>query len=159
HRRAGGRDGAEGLGAHRAVMSKRAAAVTFGLWVAACAAAPPPRPKPKIESVAPADFLTNDLDFVIRIDARRLPGEPAIDVAARGLAQGEGSTILRAILPALEGTRAIFVGGRFMSDGFHGDGVVVIEPASSGAEVEAKPLDASFHPVRGAPSRLAIFER
>jgi hypothetical protein len=140
-------------------MANRAVAMAILLFASACVTpAPPRRPKPKVELLAPSDFLTSDLDFVIRIDAQRLRGEPAIDVAARGLAKGEGSSLLRAILPALEGARAIFFGGRFMTDGFHGDGVVAIEPAAGGAEVEAKPLDESFHPVR-SPARLAVFER
>jgi hypothetical protein len=138
-------------------MAKRAVAVAFTMLVACSAPAPRARAPSKIERLAPSDFLTSDLDFVIRIDAHRLRSEPAIDLAARGLAGGDGSSMLRAILPALEGARAIFVGGRFMADGFHGDGILAIEPASN-AEIEAKPLDSSFHAVR-APAHLAIFER
>jgi hypothetical protein len=137
-------------------MRRAVAIAALGMF--ACSSAPPPRAQPKLELLGPADFLPNDLDFVIRIDSRRLRGEPALDVAARGIAKGESSGILRSILPVLEKSRAIFVGGRFMSDGFHGDGVIAIEPGSS-ADVEARPIDASFERVRGVSARIAIFER
>jgi len=58
-------------------MTKRAA--VFALLVTACSApAPAKPPKPRLELLAPPDFLTNDLDFVIRVDARRLRGDPEI---------------------------------------------------------------------------------
>jgi len=140
-------------------MARRAIALGSLLLVAACGpSSPPAGPKPRFELLGPADFLPNDLDFVIRIDARRLRGEPALDVAARGLATTDKSGMLRSVLPALEQARAIFVGGRLMADGFHGDGVVAIEPAGSG-DVGANAVDPSFQPMPGAPARVAIFER
>jgi hypothetical protein len=140
-------------------MTKRAVLAASLVLVAACATrAPEVLSKPRLEQLAPSDLLPNDLDFVVRIDARRLRGEPALEVAARGLAKTDRSGMLRTILPSLERARAIFVGGRFMSDGFHGDGVVAIELAGGG-DIEARAVDPSFRPMRGAPDRVAMFER
>jgi hypothetical protein len=140
-------------------MAKRAAAFASLFFVLACGApAPKARPEPRVELLAPSDLLPNDLDFVVRIDARRLRGEPALDVAARGLAKTGASAMLRAILPTLERARAIFVGGRLMSDGFHGDGVVAIELAGGG-DVETNAVDASFRPMKSAPEHVALYER
>jgi hypothetical protein len=140
-------------------MATRAAICASLLVVIACGApAPKARPEPRVELFAPSDLLPNDLDFVVRIDARRLRGEPALDVAARGLAETGASAMLRAILPTLERARAIFVGGRLMSDGFHGDGVVAIELAG-GSDVETNTVDASFRPMKGPPGHVLFYER
>ena len=61
----------------------------------------------KIEPREPAEFLPNDLDFVVRIDAARLRKEPAIDEAARGFAKAGASNMLRAIVPSLARSSAI----------------------------------------------------
>ena len=55
--------------------------------------------------------------------------------------------MLRAIVPSLARSRAIFVGARFMPDGFHGDGVVAIDRSPSDEPNDRGPLDASFHRV------------
>ncbi len=113
----------------------------------------------KIEPREPAEFLPNDLDFVVRIDAARLRKEPAIDEAARGFAKAGGSNMLRAIVPSLARSRAIFVGARFMPDGFHGDGVVAIDRSPPDEPNEQGPLDASFHRIEPSGVGFAIFER
>jgi hypothetical protein len=136
-------------------------ALCLVLALPACTAPLPPKkphePK-KIEPREPADFLPNDLDFVLRIDMARLRKEPAINEAARGFAKG-GSTLLRAVVPLLERSRAIFVGARFLPDGFHGDGVIAIDAEPSDEAGERRPLDESFHRVEATSDRLAIYER
>ena len=58
----------------------------------------------------------------------------------------------------LEQARALFVGGRWMTDGFHGDGVIAIETraSSSGGDVA---VDPAFRHVERMPERVAVFDR
>jgi hypothetical protein len=62
-------------------------------------------------------------------------------------------------LPALERARAIFVGGRLMSDGFHGDGVVVIEGPLPEASPQAAGDEREFRRVFSNTPDLELFER
>jgi hypothetical protein len=128
------------------------------LAIAGCGAAPPRSPaRPAIASVT--DLLPSDLDVVVRLDVRRLRAEPAFDGAERKLAEAAGSSMLRRILPALEGARAVWIGGRIMPDGFHGDGVVAIEANSSGGNVDSTLADPSLRRLGGAPEHVQLFER
>jgi hypothetical protein len=110
-----------------------------------------------VDPLAPSELLPNDLDFVVRIDVRRLRNEPAFDEALGRLANASGSGMLKWVLPALEQSRALFVGGRLMGDGFHGDGVVAIETSAGGSEPLG--VDPSFRHVAGTPKHVEIFER
>jgi hypothetical protein len=103
--------------------------------------------------------LPNDLDFVVRIDVRRLRNEPAFEEALHRVAKASGSGMLRWVLPALERSRAVFVGGRVMGDGFHGDGVVAIEASGLGGASESVGMDPSFRHIAGTPRYVEIFER
>jgi hypothetical protein len=115
-------------------------------------------PRPRFEHLGPSEFLPNDLDFVVRIDLARLRNEPAFGDLGRRLASAGSSALLQSILPVLERSRAVFVGGRFMADGFHGDGVVAIETNSSAADTETN-VDPAFRRIEPSPAHLSIFER
>jgi len=106
---------------------------------------------------AASDLLPADLDFIVRIDTARLRKDPAFEEALRGVAKSGGTDMLRSVLPRLESARAVLIGGRFMSDGFHGDGVVAIEPTASDREVG--PFDPTFHPSNEHLDHARIFER
>jgi len=111
-----------------------------------------------IDPLAPSDLLPNDLDFVVRIDVRRLRNEPVFDDALNRLANASGSGMMKWVLPVLEPSRAVFVGGRLMEDGFHGDGVVAIETSGVGGS-EPLGVDPSFRHIAGTPKHVEIFER
>jgi len=134
----------------------------FVLALASCGSPRPPGAptSTKAELLGPADLLPNDLDFVVRIDSDRVAHIPVFAEAARELAKTNTSALLRTVMPAIEGSSAIFVGGRLMSDGFRGDGVVAIErspsPDERGRPVVVGP---SFHAVPGSPPHAAVFER
>jgi hypothetical protein len=133
----------------------------FVLVALACACRSPALgrpPRPAVESWTPADFFPNDLDFVVRIDLARLRNEPAFGDSGRRLANAGNSGMLRSILPMLEQARALFVGGRWMSDGFHGDGVVAIE-ASAPSSARDVIVDPTFRPIERTPRHVSIFER
>lgn len=138
-------------------MATRLGALIVLLGVGACGpAARPSATSAGIELLTPVDLLPNDLDFIVRIDSKRVRSDPALDGAARQLAK-RGAGMLASVSPSLEESRAIFVGGRLMSDGFHGDGVVAIEQGTDG-EVSL-PVDPSFRRLSGAPSHVELFER
>jgi hypothetical protein len=142
-------------------MTARFAALWLAVLLFGCGAPVSPNRsmKPRTEALSPSDLLPNDLDFVVRIDLDRMRREPSLQGAARELANGGGSGMLRSILPSLERSRAIFVGGRVMADGFHGDGVIAIEPGPRLSDRDMGRVDGSFRPVAGGPADVEIFER
>lgn len=105
-----------------------AALIVFAL--AACSAAPrEPRASPA-RATSPAELFPDDLDFVVRIDAARIRQNPALAGVVRDLAKAGQTELLASLETELGEASAVWVGTRWMSDGFHGDGVVAIEGAS-----------------------------
>jgi hypothetical protein len=76
--------------------------------------------------VAAADLLPCDLDVVLRIDWPRLRSSPLYARMGEAIS-GKGLAKLVRLGPVLDDARAVIVGMRIMSDGVHGDGVLVIE--------------------------------
>ena len=84
--------------------------------------------------------------------------------AFRDVASGEGSAgssgLVRAILPLLEQSKSLTAGGKFMSDGFRGDGVVAIELAATSERARELPFDGEpFRWIPGAPAGVEVLER
>jgi hypothetical protein len=105
--------------------------------LAACRATPAPS-EPRAErapATSPADLLPDDLDFVLRIDAARIRQNPALAGVVRELVKTKPSELLASIQGAFAQASAVWVGTRWMSDGFHGDGVVAIEAAPGGDKI------------------------
>jgi hypothetical protein len=121
------------------------------------AASEPMRERARV--LTPSDLLPNDLDFIVRIDAGRVRMSPVLADVIRDLATRAASTIPGPMLPALESARAIFVGGRLMSDGFHGDGVVALEGRSHFDDPRDGHADARFRRVHAHVPDVEIFER
>ncbi|HMJ54841.1 MAG TPA: hypothetical protein VK540_22325 [Polyangiaceae bacterium] len=108
------------------------------LWMvsllAACRAAPAAS-QPRFEPArvtSPADLFPDDLDFVVRIDAARVRQNPALAGVVRDLAKTSRSELLESIKAAFGDASAVWVGTRWMTDGFHGDGVLAIETSPGG---------------------------
>lgn len=101
-------------------------------WVAALgfawACAPTPRaPAVSTQPLQAADLLTVDLDFVIRVDTERLRASEAFTGLFDRLSRHEASGLFRSLRPRLERSRAVLFGGRILADGFHGDGILIVE--------------------------------
>jgi hypothetical protein len=137
----------------RASAWLRSGAAAFCL-VCACKT-PLPSRSATPKAVFARNLLPSNLDFVVRIDAERLRTEKIMEQAARDLARERGSDLFRSLLPYLDRSRVFWFGGRFLSDGFHGDGVVVIE----GPDADQIAVDPAF--VRTASPRpdVQTFER
>ena len=88
---------------------------------------PPSEPRLDPSRVTPAELLPEDLDFVVRIDAARIRQNPMLAGVVRDLAKTNRSVMLDSVKIAFEDAAAIWIGTRWMSDGFHGDGVLAIE--------------------------------
>jgi hypothetical protein len=130
--------------------------------LAACGATPAPRPPRSLEARAPspAELLPDDLDFVVRVDAARIRQNPALAGVVRDVAKVESSALLEPIQAALGEASAIWVGTRWMSDGFHGDGVVAIEAQPGGdAFAHARPTSPPWRHVALDTSDVEAFER
>jgi hypothetical protein len=97
--------------------------------LASCRQVPVPPSEPRLDPlrVTPPELLPEDLDFVVRIDAARVRENPMLAGAARELAKTSGSEMFDSVKSAFEDATAIWIGTRWMSDGFHGDGVLAIE--------------------------------
>jgi hypothetical protein len=114
-----------------------------GLFIVGCAAAlvisagclaPKPAPEaPRVAApiAAPIDLFPDDLDFVLRIDAARLRQNANLAPLVRDLALTNDAELLASIRSSFEHATAIWVGTRWMSDGFHGDGMLAIERAGA----------------------------
>jgi hypothetical protein len=85
-----------------------------------------PASVPATNAVAVSDLLPSDLDIVVRIDWPTLRQSPLYS-QIRGAISGKGLDRLDRLGPVLDDARAVLVGLRIMSDGVHGDGVLVIE--------------------------------
>ena len=85
----------------------------------------------------PSELLPDDLDFVVRIDAARIRQNPGLAGLLRDFAKTKQSELLESIKAAFGDASAVWIGTRWMSDGFHGDGVVAIErpPGGDAADV------------------------
>jgi hypothetical protein len=133
--------------------AQRAAAMLLVVALASCRAVPAPsEPRLDPRSVTPPELLPDDLDFVVRIDAARIRENPMLTAAVRDLAKASGSGMLDSVKSAFEDATAIWIGTRWMSDGFHGDGVLAIErvpgsdPRSTAPERDIAVIE---RPVRG----------
>ena len=108
--------------------------------LASCRVVPAPPSEPRLDprSVTPPELLPEDLDFVVRIDAARVRENPMLAGVARDLAKTSGSQMLDSVKGAFEDATAIWIGTRWMSDGFHGDGVIAIE-RTPGSDLQSMP--------------------
>ncbi|HKQ69998.1 MAG TPA: hypothetical protein VJT73_11695, partial [Polyangiaceae bacterium] len=124
------------------------------------------RPSPvvapnRFEAASISDWIPADVDFLVRIDAARLRRHPLAEAAiSPRLLGAAGSGVFRRILPALERAQAIYIGGRVMSDGFQGDGVIAIEDAATGsAEREALAKDGTVRRIALRAANVEAYER
>jgi hypothetical protein len=85
-----------------------------------------PRPPPA-RAVMPSELFPEDLDLVVRVDAARVRQNPMLVGVVRDLAKSSTAGILASAKNALENAAAVWIGTRWMSDGFHGDGIVAVE--------------------------------
>ena len=141
-----------------------AALLSTSCGLLSCGPPPPAKVAVKAEPLAASDLLPSDLDFVFRIDSGRVRANPMFTGAFREVASGEGSAgssgLVRAILPLLEQSRSLTAGGKFMSDGFRGDGVVAIELAATSERARELPFDGEpFRWIPGAPAGIEVLER
>ena len=128
----------------------------------ACAARALPVPSPSVaeaETFVPADLLPNDLDFLVRFDSRRVRNHatfaPLLLAAVASL-----PGFFSAVPAVIDRSKVIWVGGRWMPDGFRGDGIVALEgdPAIDPTGMPVA-LDPSFRPVPRPFGSNAVFER
>lgn len=96
----------------------------------------------RARATSPAELLPDDLDFIVRVDAARVRQNPALAAVVRDLAKTTSSELVDRIQAALREASALWVGTRWMSDGFHGDGVVAIEARAGGDDLERVPSQA-----------------
>ena len=119
-------------------------------------------PARRVGAPAPSagDLLPGDLDVVVRIDWPRLRSSP-LDARARQALSGAGLPRELGLLGSvLDGSRAVLIGVRILSDGFHGDGVLAIEgdDASLDPDVLLPPGAPGFRSLP-APPGVAMFAR
>jgi hypothetical protein len=110
------------------------AALCLASLVTACRPAPTPI-EPGFDRArvnSPEELFPDDLDFVVRIDAARVRQNPALAGVVRDLAKTSQSELLDSIKAAFGDASALWVGTRWMSDGFHGDGVLAIQTPPGG---------------------------
>ncbi len=103
--------------------------------LAACRPSPLPSAPPaaRIPPSSPAELLPEDLDFVLRIDAMRIRQNPVLADLVRDVAKTQPSALLAVMQAAFREASAVWVGTRWMSDGFHGAGGVASAGAAAGA--------------------------
>lgn len=107
-------------------------ALAFGAAVAPGCAPTLVTPRPSERDVAVEELLPGDLDCVVRLDWRRLSSTP-LAAAARSKLLARLSEPTRSVAGrALDHASAVFVGLRWMSDGFAGDGAVAIRADLAG---------------------------
>jgi hypothetical protein len=127
--------------------------------LSACA----PLPKTAVSSAWPAapaarELLPIDLDFVLRVDTERLRAMQAFSsVALERARQAAPPGLARDLWPLLEQSSALVFGGRTFADGFHGDGVLVIEGGREEKQLVA--AEPPFVAVESPRSDVRLFER
>jgi hypothetical protein len=141
---------------------RRAVALLILGSLAACRPAPAPS-APRVERArasTPAELLPDDLDFVVRIGAARIRQNPALAGVVRNLAPAQPSDLLASMKAAFGEAEAVWAGTRWMSDGFHGDGVVAIDVPPGGDDfARATPESRSWRPLAIAVRDVEAFER
>lgn len=140
-------------------------------WLAAmtsCAVKAPAAetPRPPAPITTPSDLFPADLDFVARIDTGRLRQNATLAPLVRDLAKSSDAELLSSLKGSFEHATAIAIGTRWMSDGFHGDGVLTIDTASAGRTNDATydretraSSDPSRRPIASRLAGVDIFER
>jgi hypothetical protein len=118
---------------------------------------PPAPPSRAVEWKEPAELLPEDLDFVVRVDYRRLRASPLYEVLRRGIASAGLAAKGEALRALIDGGTAVYFGGRILSDGFMGDGVLAVDTADTSASGAAL-LSAPIRTRRAADPSVAIFE-
>jgi hypothetical protein len=102
-------------------------------------------------AVMPSELFPDDLDLVVRIDAARIRQNPMLAGVVRDLAAKSSTAgIIASAKNAFGDAAAVWVGTRWMSDGFHGDGIVAVESPPSG---DARPTETIARP------RIEVLER
>jgi hypothetical protein len=146
------------------VASLLIALSVFGCRAPASASAPRPSGS---RAVMPSELFPDDLDLVVRIDAVRIRQNPLLSGVVRDLAAKSSTAgIIASAKNAFGDAAAVWVGTRWMSDGFHGDGIVAVEapPGSDArpAETIARPaIEVLERPAssRGEPALEVILQR
>jgi len=123
--------------------------------------------KAGLATVAPADLLPADLDFVIRIDAARLREHPLMMGLTKGgdarqrdkMLAGDGSGVVRLILPEIERARSIAMGGRLTADGYKGDGVIAVEQGLGDPPRREFDKDVGLSRLPTSSRRVELFQR
>jgi hypothetical protein len=124
-------------------------APTLVLLLAGCVSTLP-APHPPDRDLAAHELLPGDLDCVVRLDWHRLSSTP-LAAAARARMLARLSEPSRAVVGrALDHATAVWVGLRWMSDGFAGDGATAIE-----ADLSDVPLGTDGDP-RWRPGPAAL---
>jgi len=145
------------------LLARVAAALLLCSLLTACRASPVPS-GPRAErarATSPAELLPDDLDFVVRIDVARIRQNPALAGVVRDLAKTKQSELLSSIHAALGEASAVWAGTRWMSDGFHGDGVVALEgpPGSDSADMARPTMQAPLRRIATPAPDIEAFER
>jgi hypothetical protein len=118
----------------RGAVLTRLGAALLVLAFAGCRPSPAPS-SPRVESwraVSPSELFPDDLDFVARIDAARIRQNPMLSGVVSDLAKTSRSEMLASVKTAFGEASAVWIGTRWMSDGFHGDGILAIEGMPGG---------------------------
>jgi hypothetical protein len=129
------------MGAGRVVAS-----FVAGISMLAGCRTPLPAPEPTRSAppiASPVDLFPNDLDFVVRIDAARLRQNANLAPLVRDLALANETELLTSIKASFESATAIWIGTRWMSDGFHGDGMLAIERVGASDDRTSEARDRS----------------
>jgi len=113
---------------------------------------------PRSRSIMPSELFPDDLDLVVRIDAARIRQNPMLTGVVRDLAKSSTAEILASAKNALGDATAVWVGTRWMSDGFQGDGVVAVE-APPGSDIRDAPRSGGVRRVPVPWPGIDVFER
>jgi hypothetical protein len=121
----------------------------------------------EIASASPADLLPADLDFVVRIDTVRLREHPLMMAFAKGgdvylhdtMLAGDGSGVLRLVLPEIEQARSIVIGGRLTAEGYKGDGIIAVVQGPGDAPRRKFADDADLSRLRSTSRRIELYQR
>jgi hypothetical protein len=137
-------------------MRGAATVALFSIVTACRGASPPSQPQPDSwRATTLAELFPEDLDFVVRIDATRIRENPLLSGVVHDIGKASGSELLGSAKTAFDDAKTVWVGTRWMSDGFHGDGVLAIErDPPRGAE--AHRMDAQRVAARSDVRRLSV---
>ena len=127
-------------------MTRAGLAASVALALACVAGCRAPLPAAMASVVEPTDasgLLPADLDVVVRLDVTKLRAHALDEIALAAIAAAVAEESRALVQDVLRGAALVFVGGRPLGDGWHGDGALAAEPVAAIARparaVEAGP--------------------